>query len=166
MARWNPCNRIPVICYDQIGNGASTHLPNAPKEFWTPDLFMDELENLLKHLEISDNFDLVGQSWGGMYTCEGSSLKPLNHFKLRNAWRSVCCRTPAERPETIDCGQFACLHAVICKGYQWAPRQGVSSRIRCDASQTRRRRNNNIEGIRRRHDDIFEEVPLHIRPVA
>ncbi|KDR69679.1 hypothetical protein GALMADRAFT_77364 [Galerina marginata CBS 339.88] len=59
-------SRIPIICYDQLGNGKSTHIPDAPKEFWTPELFMDELENLVLHLGISNNYDLVGHSWGGM----------------------------------------------------------------------------------------------------
>ncbi|KAF8055307.1 proline-specific peptidase [Lyophyllum atratum] len=57
---------IPVILYDQIGGGQSTHRKDAPKEFWTVELFMDELENLLKHFGISGNYDLVGHSWGGM----------------------------------------------------------------------------------------------------
>ena len=30
------------IHYDQIGCGRSTHLPEPPAEFWTPDLFVDE----------------------------------------------------------------------------------------------------------------------------
>jgi pimeloyl-ACP methyl ester carboxylesterase len=54
-----------VILYDQIGNGASSHRPDAPKEFWVPELFMDELDNLTKALGIYDDFDLLGQSWGG-----------------------------------------------------------------------------------------------------
>ncbi|KAK0447861.1 Alpha/Beta hydrolase protein [Desarmillaria tabescens] len=57
---------IPVVLYDQLGNGQSTHLNDAPKEFWTPELFMDELDNLLAKLGITDHFDLLGQSWGGM----------------------------------------------------------------------------------------------------
>ncbi|KAJ7585339.1 Alpha/Beta hydrolase protein [Mycena floridula] len=57
--------QIPVVFYDQIGNGESTHLPDALKGFWTPEIFMDELENLLENLGIVDNFDLLGQSWGG-----------------------------------------------------------------------------------------------------
>ncbi|KAF8155877.1 Alpha/Beta hydrolase protein [Crassisporium funariophilum] len=56
----------PVLFYDQIGNGASSHCPDVPKEFWTPELFMDELDNLLKALGIYEDFDLLGQSWGGM----------------------------------------------------------------------------------------------------
>lgn len=55
-----------AVLYDQIGCGNSTHLPDAPKEFWTPELFMEELMLLTKHLGIADNFTIVGQSWGGM----------------------------------------------------------------------------------------------------
>ncbi|KAJ7627661.1 proline-specific peptidase [Mycena polygramma] len=57
---------IPVIVYDQIGCGASTHLRDKPKEFWTVELFMAELDNVLAHFKIADNFDLFGHSWGGM----------------------------------------------------------------------------------------------------
>ncbi|KAF8959148.1 Alpha/Beta hydrolase protein [Flammula alnicola] len=60
----------PIVLYDQIGNGNSTHLPDAPSDFWTPKLFMDELENLLNHLGISDNFALVGHCWGGMLAAQ------------------------------------------------------------------------------------------------
>lgn len=60
----------PVILYDQIGNARSTHLPNKPPTFWTIDLFIDELENLLKHFDIKDKYHIVGHSWGGMLACE------------------------------------------------------------------------------------------------
>ena len=38
-------NRFGRACvlYDQIGCGKSQHLPDAPAEFWTPQLFKDEL---------------------------------------------------------------------------------------------------------------------------
>ncbi len=39
-----------VVFYDQIGNGRSTHLPEAGPDFWTVDLFLEELDNLLDHL--------------------------------------------------------------------------------------------------------------------
>ncbi|KAK0216162.1 Alpha/Beta hydrolase protein [Armillaria fumosa] len=58
---------IAVVFYDQLGNGQSTHLNDAPKDFWTPELFMDELDNLLAKLGIADHFDLLGQSWGGVH---------------------------------------------------------------------------------------------------
>lgn len=56
----------PAILYDQIGCGKSTHIPDAPIEFWTPELFMEELDLLTKHLGIEKNYALIGQSWGGM----------------------------------------------------------------------------------------------------
>ncbi|PMD64828.1 proline-specific peptidase [Hyaloscypha bicolor E] len=59
---------IPVIMYDQLGIGNSTHLPEkiGDGKFWTVELFLAELDNLLKHLGIQDDYDLLGQSWGGM----------------------------------------------------------------------------------------------------
>lgn len=57
---------IPVVFYDQLGNGNSTHLREKPKEFWTPQLFMDELENLVAKLGIAGRYDVLGHSWGGM----------------------------------------------------------------------------------------------------
>ena len=33
----------PVVLYDQLGNGRSEHLRDAPAEFWTVDLFKREL---------------------------------------------------------------------------------------------------------------------------
>jgi L-proline amide hydrolase len=55
-----------AVLYDQIGCGNSTHLPTAPASFWTPELFMEELSLLVKHLDIGDDYAIVGQSWGGM----------------------------------------------------------------------------------------------------
>jgi pimeloyl-ACP methyl ester carboxylesterase len=55
----------PIIFYDQIGCGNSTLLPDKPASFWSIDFFMDELDNLLSKLGISDDFDLLGASWGG-----------------------------------------------------------------------------------------------------
>ncbi|KAK1232895.1 hypothetical protein PQX77_003963 [Marasmius sp. AFHP31] len=59
---------IPVILYDQLGNGKSTHLPEKAGDtsFWTVDLFLKELDNLLVYLGIQDDYDLLGHSWGGM----------------------------------------------------------------------------------------------------
>lgn len=58
----------PVIMYDQMGCGNSTHLPEKVHDgdFWTVQLFLDELDNLLLELKIQDDYDLLGQSWGGM----------------------------------------------------------------------------------------------------
>ncbi len=55
-----------VIHYDQLGCGGSTHLPDAPANYWTPQLFVDELRALVESLGIDQRFHLLGQSWGGM----------------------------------------------------------------------------------------------------
>ena len=59
---------IPVIFYDQLGNGKSAHLPekSGDASFWTEELFLTELKQLLEHLGVQNNFDLLGHSWGGM----------------------------------------------------------------------------------------------------
>ncbi|EGN97771.1 hypothetical protein SERLA73DRAFT_109000 [Serpula lacrymans var. lacrymans S7.3] len=83
---------IPVVFYDQIGNGKSSHVRDAPDEFWTPKLFMDELDNLLQHLGIQNDFDLLGQSWGGMlgghYAAERAP-KGLKRLIIANSPASV-----------------------------------------------------------------------------
>lgn len=65
-----------VIHYDQLGNGRSTHLPDAPATFWTVALFLSELDNLLRHLGIDGRYNLLGQSWGGMLAAEHAVLRP------------------------------------------------------------------------------------------
>ena len=55
-----------VVHYDQLGCGLSTHLPDADPAFWTVELFVRELRNLVDQLGIAGRFHLLGQSWGGM----------------------------------------------------------------------------------------------------
>jgi L-proline amide hydrolase len=59
-----------VVHYDQIGCGNSTHLPDADPGFWTVELFVKELRNLVDALGIGGRFHLLGQSWGGMLAPE------------------------------------------------------------------------------------------------
>lgn len=81
---------IPIVWYDQLGCGSSTHLPNKGPEFWTPELFMDELENIVKHLGIADNFDLLGHSWGGMLAAQWAATRHPTGLK-----RMVLTNSPA-----------------------------------------------------------------------
>jgi L-proline amide hydrolase len=60
----------PCVLYDQIGCGRSQHLPGAPVEFWTVELFRRELNALLGHLGIEGRYHVLGQSWGGMLGME------------------------------------------------------------------------------------------------
>lgn len=75
---------IPVVLYDQIGNGKSTHLPekNGDESFWTEELFRNELENLLRQLKIDDDYDLIGQSWGGMLGAAFATYQPKGLKRL------------------------------------------------------------------------------------
>jgi L-proline amide hydrolase len=80
----------PVIHYDQLGNGKSTHLREKPAEFWTVELFVAELDNLLRKLDITD-YDLLGQSWGGMLAAEHAVRRPdgLNRLVIANSPASM-----------------------------------------------------------------------------
>ncbi|KAK4216299.1 L-amino acid amidase [Rhypophila decipiens] len=74
--------KIPVIFYDQIGCGQSTHFPErmGDNDFWTFDLFLSELDNLIDTLGLREKgFYLLGQSWGGVLAgiCATSRLKGL-----------------------------------------------------------------------------------------
>lgn len=65
-----------VIHYDQLGNGNSTRLPEKGPDFWTVDLFLEELDTLLRHLGIQDRYAFLGQSWGGMLGAEHAVRRP------------------------------------------------------------------------------------------
>jgi L-proline amide hydrolase len=72
----------PCVLYDQIGCGRSQHLPDAPKEFWTVDLFCRELTALLEHLGIAARYHVLGQSWGGMLGLEHALGQPPGLLSL------------------------------------------------------------------------------------
>lgn len=65
----------PVLLYDQVGNGHSTHLPDADPGFWTVELFVGELRELLAGLGIGDHH-VLGQSWGGVLAQEYAMTHP------------------------------------------------------------------------------------------
>ncbi|KAI0787534.1 Alpha/Beta hydrolase protein [Fomes fomentarius] len=84
---------IPIIFYDQLGNGRSTHLreKNDDTAFWTEELFMDQLNGVLEHLGIRDDYDLLGHSWGGMLGARFAARQPtgLKRLILSNAPASI-----------------------------------------------------------------------------
>lgn len=85
---------IPIIFYDQLGNGRSTHLRerNGDEKFWTVDLFIDELENLIDRLGLREHgFDILGQSWGGQLGSTFAARRPrgLRKLVIANAPASV-----------------------------------------------------------------------------
>lgn len=87
---------VPLVFYDQIGNGKSTHLREkaGDESFWTVELFKDELDNLLRHLGLDSRpIDLYGQSWGGMLAAEWAirhaDSKNLRRLVLANSLASI-----------------------------------------------------------------------------
>jgi L-proline amide hydrolase len=99
-----------VVHYDQVGNGRSTHLPDAPAEFWTPRLFLAELDNLLTELGIAERYAVLGQSWGGMLAAEHAVLRPAGLRGLIIAdspasmrlWSAAADRLRAELPPEVE----------------------------------------------------------------
>ncbi|KAI0436500.1 Alpha/Beta hydrolase protein [Xylaria telfairii] len=76
---------IPVVFYDQVGCGRSTHLREKMGDttFWTFDLFIKELDNLVDHLNLrTKGFYILGQSWGGMLGGSYAALAPRGLKKL------------------------------------------------------------------------------------
>ncbi|HEY5265854.1 MAG TPA: proline iminopeptidase-family hydrolase [Acidimicrobiales bacterium] len=72
----------PIVHYDQVGGGRSTHMPDQDPSFWTVELFLAEMENLLTFLGINDRYHLLGQSWGGMLGAEHALRRPSGLEKL------------------------------------------------------------------------------------
>jgi L-proline amide hydrolase len=75
-----------VIYYDQFGGGNSTRYPDG-RGVWTPELFMDELDNVIGHLlQVGQEFDIYGHSWGAMFggkwAAERDSNKGLGKLLL------------------------------------------------------------------------------------
>ncbi|KAI1320136.1 proline iminopeptidase [Xylariaceae sp. FL0255] len=89
------CN-IPVIFYDQIGCGRSTRFPEERpgSSFWTFDLFLKELANLIDHFNLHQlGFYIIGQSWGGMLGAAYACTRPKGLRKM------ILASAPASIPE-------------------------------------------------------------------
>ncbi|ETS76084.1 hypothetical protein PFICI_11471 [Pestalotiopsis fici W106-1] len=112
---------IPVIFYDQVGCGRSTHLRDMAgnKEFWQESLFVAELNNLVDHFKLHDGpgFHLLGQSWGGILAVAFAATRPrgLQRLVLASALASIelsiksihLCKEalPADVQKVIDEGR-------------------------------------------------------------
>lgn len=102
-----------VVHYDQIGNGRSTHLPDAPADFWTPEFFVAELENLLSALGIADRYTLLGQSWGGMLAAEHAVRRPAGLRGLVIADSPASMRLWSAAADTLRAGLPPEVEAVL-----------------------------------------------------
>lgn len=84
-----------VVHYDQVGCGRSSHAPDAPAGTWTPELFVDEFQNLVAALGL-DRYHLLGQSWGGMLGAEIAVRRPAGLASLS------ICNSPASMPLWVE----------------------------------------------------------------
>jgi L-proline amide hydrolase len=94
-----------VIHYDQLGNGRSTHLPERGEDFWTVELFVRELHNLVDALGIRERHHVLGQSWGGFLAQEYALTRPDGLGSL------VLADTAASFPDFV--GQANLLRAEL-----------------------------------------------------
>ncbi len=100
----------PVIHYDQLGNGRSTHLRDKGPDFWTVDLFLEELANLLQRLGVSGGYHLLGQSWGGMLGAEHAIRRPVGLRSLiisdspasMTLWLAAAAELRAQLPPDVQ----------------------------------------------------------------
>ncbi|AHH94849.1 L-proline amide hydrolase [Kutzneria viridogrisea] len=111
----------PVVHYDQLGNGGSSHLPDRGADFWTVQLFQDELDNLLRGLGITEQYVLFGQSWGGMLAASHAARRPKG---LRGL---VIANSPASMPLWLE--EMAVLRAQL-------PEQVQQTLLRHEAAGT------------------------------
>lgn len=135
----------PVILYDQLGCGKSTHLRDRREDasFWTPELFIAELENLVATLGISQ-FDLLGQSWGGMLAAHYATLQPpklrkviianspadmVTWVKVANALRALLpqstqdtlakCESEQRFDKEYEAAVFEFYQQYVCRAQPW-----------------------------------------------
>ena len=85
-----------VVLYDQLGNGRSSHHPDRGADYWTVDLFVRELANLLDHLRIAGRYHVLGQSWGGFLAQEHAFTHPAGLRSL------VLSNTAASFPDFVS----------------------------------------------------------------
>ncbi|KAI1108468.1 proline-specific peptidase [Nemania sp. NC0429] len=95
----NKQHGMTVLLYEQVGCGRSTHFRDRLGDdmFWTFDLFIQELDNLIDTLGIrKSGFHLLGHSWGGMLAAVYASKQPEGLGKL------VLASAPASVPAYIE----------------------------------------------------------------
>jgi L-proline amide hydrolase len=100
-----------VVQYDQLGNGRSTHLRDRGADFWTVQLFCEELDNLLAALGLAaGRYHVLGQSWGGCLALEHALRHPpgLRSLVLADTLSSIpdfvaeCRRLLADLPPDVQ----------------------------------------------------------------
>ncbi|PPQ95833.1 hypothetical protein CVT26_015963 [Gymnopilus dilepis] len=92
---------IPIIQYDQVGCGRSSHLremADRGEEFWNDRLFVAELESLIAHLGLT-RYDVLGHSWGAVFGSRFAAKQPkgLRKYIIMSSTPSVPIWTRTQR---------------------------------------------------------------------
>ena len=105
------------VLYDQVGNGRSSHHPDAPASMWTVDLFLDELSRLVDHLRIAGAYHVLGQSWGGMLAMEHALRHPAGLRSIVVADAPASTRLWAEEAQRLMSELPADVRAVLAEAH-------------------------------------------------
>lgn len=98
-----------MVQFDHLGSGFSTRLEDKAPSFWSLGLYLEALDNLLDHLRISENYALLGHSWGAALAAEHAVCAPsgLRALLLANApadmrtWEAETQRLRDALPEDV-----------------------------------------------------------------
>ncbi|MFH7495432.1 alpha/beta fold hydrolase, partial [Pseudomonas syringae pv. tagetis] len=77
--------------------------------------FLRELDNMLDHLGLNDNYALLGQSWGGILSSEHAVLKPKGLKALIIANSPADMRTSVSEPNRMRQALPAEVQAALLK---------------------------------------------------
>ncbi|MCJ1240553.1 hypothetical protein MMC14_008557 [Varicellaria rhodocarpa] len=137
-------HHIPVIVYDQLGGGRSTHLPekNGDNTFWRMQLFLDELDNLLIRLGVQQNYSILGHG-NGVYlaSCHATLQRPgLKKLVIADppgsgvSEKKIMDKVRAQLPmgvqdimrrheadDTVDCKEYEAAFAVYFQALKREP---------------------------------------------
>ncbi|KAB5582948.1 Alpha/Beta hydrolase protein [Coniochaeta sp. 2T2.1] len=94
----------PVILYDQIGCGRSSHSPDTMGNdtIWNTELFMAELNNLLLSLKIESHV-LTGHSWGAIAAGSWGSYAFDGQYPARAGLKKLILTSgPARMSDWVD----------------------------------------------------------------
>lgn len=102
----------PFLSYDQLGCGHSTRLPEKAGDtsFWTLELFIEELDDLLKGLDIGGDRDVLGQSWSAQLAASWAVRQPKGLRRLVLAsgisdvglWEAGAAKLRNQLPEDVQ----------------------------------------------------------------
>ena len=112
----------PILLYDQLDCAASTDLQDkaGDETFWTVELFVAELDNLIDHLERRDGYDVLGQSWGSMLVADFAGRRPRGPAPLDPRERS--------REHGVECPRYSGAETPASSGPAGCPGTGREER--------------------------------------